>query len=273
MRKICVINQKGGVGKTTTTANIAYGLADAGKKVLVVDLDPQGNISQYFPVQEQNQDVFDVLVGSAELYECIQEVDEYISVLPSRETLTKAELMMAGEPGREGIMSRKLAGLSGYDYILIDCAPSLGLLNQNAMLFANEAFIPVSTDYLGVEGLKKIMAAMNTINDVFEHDLQITKVIPTMFDARVKHCKESLARIQNEFYEAATNPIRINSKLKDAPKYTKSIFELDRRSNGAKDYRQLVNHIIQDEEKYAADAVEESVEMPIREGGMVLMTF
>src|SRR5690606_23009994 len=127
---------------------------------------------------------------------------------------------------------------------------SLGLLNQNGMLFSTEAFIPVSTDYLGLEALQKILSAIHTINDVFGHSLKVTKVIPTMYDARLKHCRESLAHIQNEFYEAATDPIRVNSKLKELPKHHTSIFLFDKKSNGALDYKRLINHIIQQEDEY-----------------------
>jgi chromosome partitioning protein len=270
VRKICVINQKGGVGKTTTTVNIAYGLAEAGKSVLVIDFDPQGNVSKCFPITESKGDMHDILVDSANPNECLHKIKENLFVITSRETLVKAELIMAGESGREHLMIRKLAGLQDFDYILIDCAPSLGLLNQNAMLYCKEAFVPVSTDYLGLEGLKKMIATVNTMNDVFEHDLKITKVIPTLYDARLKTCKESLAKIQNEFYEAATNPIRTNSKLREAPKASKTIFEYAKSSNGAKDYKQLVGHVLHDEGEFSG---EKEVKVDVQEGGMVVAVF
>ncbi|MFT4310572.1 MAG: ParA family protein [Candidatus Woesearchaeota archaeon] len=267
MRKICIINQKGGVGKTTTTANIAHGLADMGKRVLAIDLDPQGNLSKFFNITQERKDIYSILIENADVQECIHEITPQLHFISSRETLTKAELIMSGEPGREGIMARRLAGLTQYDYILIDCAPSLGLLNQNGMLFASEAFIPVSTDYLGMEALQKILSAIHTINDVFGHSLRITKVIPTMYDARLKHCRESLAHIQNEFYEASTDPIRVNSKLKELPKHQASIFTFDKRSNGAQDYKKLINHIVQQEDEF------EQADVDIPQGGMVVTMF
>jgi chromosome partitioning protein len=270
VRKICIINQKGGVGKTTTTVNIAYGLAELGRKVLVIDLDPQGNIGTCLGAEQSSKDIYSIIIENADVNECIQEVAPNLSVITSRETLTKAELIMAGEQGREQILAKKLSSLQGYDYVFIDCAPSLGLLNQNAMLYCSEAFIPVSTDFLGVDGLKKIMAAINTINDVFEHELVITKVIPTMYDARMKICKESLARIQNDFYEAAANPIRANSKLKESPKHAKPILSFAKSSNGAKDYRRLINHIVHDEETWDKN---EDAPSEATEGGMVIAVF
>jgi chromosome partitioning protein len=175
---------------------------------------------------------------------------------------------MVGEPGRERILSRKLEGVSGFDYVVIDCAPSLGLLNQNSLLFCDEAFVPVSCDYLGIEGLKKIMATINTLNEVFDHDIEATKIIPTMYDARLKTCKLNLAKLQNEFYALVSDPIRINSKLKEAPEHSKPIYEYARSSNGSKDYRKLVDQVMHDE----ASRDDEETGIGIHEGGMVVTT-
>lgn len=255
MRKICIINQKGGVGKTTTTMNLAKGFANNDKRVLVIDFDPQGNVSECLGVRA-GKGIYEFLIEDAELEECVRPIETNLHVLSARETLTKAELILAGESSRETYLKRKLSDLRGYDYILLDCPPSLGLLNQNALIYADEAIIPTSTDTLGVEALAKMLDAIETINDVFGHSLRVAAIVPTLYDARLKTCRESLVMIQNAHYELVTEPVRTNSKLRESPKFKKSIFEHARSSRGAKDYRAVVDFILHqdggDEEEYQA---------------------
>lgn len=252
MRKICIINQKGGVGKTTTSVNLGWGLAKEGKKVLVVDLDAQGNISTCLPA-ESKKDLFDLLVEGADIGECISHVTDNLDIIKSKETITKAELILVGEQSRETVLRRKLEALKNYnyDYIILDCPPSLGLLNQNAILYSNEAIIPASTDVLGFDGLKKMVAAISKLNDVFGHSCTVTKIIPTLFDIRNKVCVSTLKQMQSEFYELVSDPIRINAKIKEAPSVKKAIFEYDKSSRGAEDYKNLVKQVIRDEKKFA----------------------
>ncbi|MBU0461386.1 MAG: AAA family ATPase [Nanoarchaeota archaeon] len=259
MRKICVINQKGGVGKTTTAVNLAVGLANAGKKVLILDLDPQGNINSCLPA-ESKKDIYDLLVENAKLNECTVQLNENLAIVPSRETLTKAELILVGEQSRETVLKRKLEKLSGYDYVLIDCPPSLGLLNQNAMIFADEAIIPASTDLLGLDGLRKITAALKKINEVFDHDIDISVVVPTMHDSRTKVCREVLKQMNKDFFGIVAEPIRINSKLKEAPGMKQSIFEYAKSSNGAKDYGKLVEMVLNSEKSANGYSVNRQLE-------------
>jgi len=247
MRKICVINQKGGVGKTTTTVNLAFGLAKKGKKVLIVDLDAQGNISDCLPISS-NKDIYNLLIGDASIEECTYNVCENLDVIPSCETLTKAEFILVGETNREKILRQKLSKVSGYDYVFIDCPPSLGLLNQNALLYADEAIIPASVDVLGFDALKKMESAMNKINEVFHHSIELAVVVPTMFDSRVKSCKEILKLMNKEYFNQIAEPIRTNSKIKESPSKKKSIFEYAKSSNGSKDYAKLVERVASEEE-------------------------
>lgn len=243
MRKICVINQKGGVGKTTTITNLAHGLATAGKKVLVIDLDPQGNVSTCLNARSE-RDIYDVLVGNENPSLCIKNVMQNLDLISSKETLTKAEVLLAAEQGRETVLKRKLANINNYDFVLIDCAPSLGLLNQNAMLYADEIFIPTSTDALGVVGLTTMIKAIEKLNEVFNHNAKITCVIPTLYDTRSKICKTTLQDLKNSFDGVLADPIRVSSKLKEAPKFGKSIFEYDKKGKAAKDYLSLVERIL-----------------------------
>ena len=248
MRKICIINQKGGVGKTTTTINLGAGLTRKGKKVLILDLDAQGNIASSLNL-ESYKDMFDFLFENAELGECIVRVGKDLDVVKARETLTKSEHFLAEEDEKEYLLRKKLADLKGYDYVLVDCPPSLGWLNQNAMLFADEAIIPATADFLGMDGLRKMAAAINHLNHHFDHNLKITKVIPTMFDKRSKICHQIIKEMQNEFYEVMADPIRVNTKLKECPMHKKSIFSYAPKSRGAEDYERLIRSVMRDEKK------------------------
>lgn len=269
MRKICIINQKGGVGKTTTTINIAAGLSRHDKKVLIVDFDAQGNIATSLKLKG-DKDIYNIITENADIDQCKKYLGQNLDVIPSRETLTKTEVLLAKIPNKEYVLRKKLRSLKGYDYVLIDCPPSLGILNQNALLYAQEAFIPVSTDFLGYDALIKMTKVIEAINNHFDHNIRITKVIPTMYDCRNKLCRSYLDKIRSQFYEVTTNPIRVNSKLKEAPEHGMSIFSYDKSSRGAKDYLEVVRMVLNEERKVLASYEEEEEElqledMPIQE--------
>ncbi len=243
MRTICIINQKGGVGKTTTAVNLAAGLSRNEKKVLLVDLDPQGNIDTSLRVKS-DYDVYDALIGSIPIYDAIVNVAKNLDIITSKETLTKAEYYLSRNPESRMLLKETLGKINGYDFIIVDCPPSLGILNQNALAFCREAFVPVSTDFLGYDALVKMNDVIKSIKKNYGNDIKITKIIPTMYDKRNKICKETLNTIQQEFPEFTSYPIRINSKLKEAPKYGKSIFSYANSSPGAKDYGKLVEDVL-----------------------------
>ncbi len=247
MRKICIINQKGGVAKTTTAVNLATALAANEKRVLIIDLDPQGNVGICLCVQN-NKTVYDLLVEDADPYDCITNVSQNLDVIPSDSSLAKAELIMSGQTSRETILQRKLEPIFNYDYVIIDCPPSLSLLNVNALLYANEAFVPVATDFLALDALKKMSQTISEINELFDHDIKITQVIPTLYDKRNKACVATLKEIKRGYDELVTNPIRMNSKLREAPSQGKDIFEYAKRSPGAVDYKKLAVTVMEAEE-------------------------
>ncbi|MBU0979894.1 MAG: ParA family protein [Nanoarchaeota archaeon] len=249
MRKICIINQKGGVGKTTTTVNLAAGLSRNDRKVLVLDLDAQGNIASCLPVTSQ-KDIFNFLLENADIGECITPMGRNLDIVRSNERIAKAEYYLSKEKFKEGVLRKRMQDIKGYDYVLIDCPPSLGLLNQNAMLYATEAIIPTTTEPLGIEAARKMVEILKQINDVFEHNISISKVVPTFFDRRNKICKTIYNEIQNEFYELTSDPIRINSKLKEAPLKKLSIYKYDKNGNGSKDYMSLVKSVMRDEPRF-----------------------
>jgi chromosome partitioning protein len=247
MRKICIINQKGGVGKTTTTINLAYGLANKKRRVLIVDLDAQGNISSSLNIKGEKS-VYDIVVKNANPKNCIVNVTKNLDIISSDSSLAEAEMVMAGKQQRETILKRKLDDLEDdYDYILLDCPPSLSLLNQNALLFAEEAFVPVATDHLSFLGLKQMSREIEQLNELFDHDLQIGAVIPTMFDKRRKSSRAILDKLNTEFNGVVMPFIRTNCKLAEAPAKGKSIYEYAKNSNGARDYTELVQAVLQKE--------------------------
>lgn len=249
MRKICIVNQKGGVGKTTTTINIATGLADRKKRVLILDLDAQGNVGTSLCVHSETN-MYHMLVEDAKPEDCIVNVNEYLDVIPSDKTLSHAELTLNGVASRETVLKRAMQDVNNYDYVIIDCPPTINLLNQNALVYSTEAFIPVATEYLALDALKKITATIDEMNKLFKLKLKITAIIPTMYDKRVKSCMETLVEIKKGFNGTVTHPIRVNSKLKDAPKKGQSIYEHAKYSRGAKDYRKLVDFVIAKEYYY-----------------------
>ena len=243
MRSICVINHKGGVGKTTTAVNLAAGLSRNDKSVLLVDLDPQSNVSVSLKV-DSPYNLYDALLGNIPLKRCIFNLGKNLDILTSKETLIKAEYHLANKTGAQMLLRDQLREINGYDYMIIDCPPSLGLLNQNILAFCKEAFVPTSTDYLGFDALKKMHLIVDKINSNYNHDIKITKVIPTLHDKRTRICKNTLAEMEKNYNGVVSNPIRVNSKLKEAPMHGKSIFSYAKSSNGAKDYGKLVENVL-----------------------------
>ena len=243
MRTICIINQKGGVGKTTTSINLAAGLSRKDKKVLLIDLDPQGNIDTSLKVKAEG-DLYEAIIGNQVIQQCITNIATNFDVITSKQSLNEAESFILEQEKPTSFLEKLFKGVNGYDFMIMDCPPSMGILNQNALSFCKEAFIPVSTDYLGFEALKNMIQIIQESNIKNGNEIKISKIIPTLYDRRNKICKETLAELQTEFSQLCSYPININSKLKEAPKYGKSIFSYAGSNRGSKDYAQLVEEIL-----------------------------
>lgn len=243
-RKICLINYKGGTGKTSTTVNLAHGLAQEGQRVLVIDTDPQGSSSFYLN-SENNYTLFDLLVKDIDPKLCITKARENLDIICSNERLYPAELQMAKMKNRNKILSKKLERLeNNYDFILIDCAPSLNLLNQNALQYCNEIFLPVSMDVLSLVGVKQLLTNVKVLNTISNHQIKISKVIPTFYDNRNKKTKQVYNSINRVFPDVISSPIRTCVSISESAGYKKTIFEFAPKSKGATDYRQLTKEVI-----------------------------
>lgn len=247
---IAVANQKGGVGKTTTSINLASGLAYLGKKVLLVDFDPQGNSSQGITGEDHDYpySVYDVLMGEIDAETAIKTLKiPPLDLLPATVDLAGADLEMANfKVGREKMLKNKLDPIKeNYDFILIDCPPSLGLLNTNALTAADSVLIPVQCEYYALEGLTQLLSTIRLVQRLFNEKLVIEGVLLTMFDARTKLSVEVQQDVRKYFKERVYKSfIPRNIKLSEAPSRGQSIFEYDIKSEGAKAYANLAKEVI-----------------------------
>lgn len=241
---IAVFNHKGGTGKTTSAVTLAAGLARAGKKTLLVDTDSQGNVAVSLGLKP-TRSLYHVLVMGLRLQDAIISARENLDVLAANETLAAAELYLAGRQNRDRVLSTRLAeAKANYDYIVVDCSPSLSLLNQNALVFADGVLCPVACDYLSLVGVRQVVKTVKNVNRLLSHPVQIWGVLPTMYDTRARICNEALETLQEHFGERCFAPVRSAIRVKEAPSQGQTLFEYAPDSNAAADYQLVVNRLI-----------------------------
>ncbi|MDC6367575.1 MULTISPECIES: ParA family protein [Flavobacteriaceae] len=246
---IAIANQKGGVGKTTTTVNLAASLGVLEKKVLLIDADPQANATSGLGI-----DVDSVEQGTYQLLEHTMNVDNVImqtdspnvDLIPAHIDLVAIEIELVDKDNREYMMKEALKDLGDrYDYVLIDCAPSLGLLTLNALTAANSVMIPIQCEYFALEGLGKLLNTVKSVQKIHNNDLDIEGMLLTMYDSRLRLSNQVVEEVKKHFADMVFDTIiQRNVRLSEAPSYGESIIKYDASSKGASNYLNLANEIL-----------------------------
>ena len=241
---VAVINQKGGTGKTTTTINLGSALSKLGKKVLLLDLDPQSNLSYSLAVSNPGATLAEVFLGTKKLSDILVE-KEGVTIAPGSNDLVDIEISLVSQPDRESFLKTILSELKGYDYVLIDCPPSLSVLTLNALTAAQEVLIPLQMEVLTLQGLDQIMNTVQKVKKAFNPKLKIKGIVVVMFDIRRKLSLEVLEYLKENLKEKIfSSHIRLNVKLAEAPSFGRSVLDYDGASNGAKDYTSLAREFV-----------------------------
>ena len=259
MRIIALMNQKGGVGKTTTTVNLGAALAELGKNVCLVDLDPQAHLTINYGVDPSPEitSLYNVLVEQCSFLEAVHSVGQNIALVPSSIDLAAAEIELVSILGREMLLKKRIESAEHeFDYMLLDCPPSLGLLTINALAVAHEVIVPMLPHFLALQGMAKLLETVQLVNRRMNPKLRVSGIVLTMFDSQTKLSNEVVAELKN-FIESAegkalpwagavifNSKIRRNIKLAESPSFGQHIIQYEPTSNGAADYRALAREVI-----------------------------
>lgn len=247
---IAISNQKGGVGKTTTTINLAASLVALEKTVLIIDADPQANATSGLGVKPSSPEytIYNSLLGEVDPKSCICETSvERLVILPSHTDLAGAEIELIKVPRREYVMRKITDILKGeYDYILIDCSPSLGLITVAALTAADSVIIPVQCEYFALEGISKLLNTLQIIKRKLNPNIDIEGFLMTMYDARTRHSNQIYEEVKKHFKSLVfSSVIHRNIRLSEAPSHGKSVLDFDMDSRGSQNYLQLAKELIQ----------------------------
>ncbi|HAP96631.1 ParA family protein [Epilithonimonas hominis] len=249
---IGVANQKGGVGKTTTAVNLASALGVLEKRVLLIDADPQANATSGLGVEEVNFSTYNLLEHSAEVIKCILPTSSpNVDIIPSHIDLVAAEIELVDRENREYMLREALKSVRDhYDYIIIDCAPSLGLITINALTAADSVIIPIQCEYFALEGLGKLLNTIKNVQKIHNQDLDIEGLLLTMYDSRLRLSNQVVEEVNSHFPEMVFETIiSRNVRLSEAPSFGESILSYDAESKGAIQYIQLAEEVLLKNEK------------------------
>ena len=246
---IAIANQKGGVGKTTTSINLSASLSSKGKKVLVIDADPQGNTTSGFGVEKNDLEntIYELMLSECSIKECIlNNVIPDVSIIPSNVNLAAAEIELIGIDRKEFILKREVEWIKeSYDYIIIDCPPSLNLLTLNAMTTADSVLVPIQCEYYALEGLSQLIHTINLVKERLNPDLEMEGVVFTMYDSRTNLSSQVVENVKDHLKQRVfSTMIPRNIRLAEAPSYGMPIHMYDSKSAGDEAYMQLANEII-----------------------------
>jgi len=257
-RIISLLNQKGGVGKTTTTVNLAAGIAEAGNKVLVIDLDPQTHLGLHFGIDDTAASVYDLLMDkTVTVKDALVKARKNIDLVTSEVDLAAAESELASKTDRHDLLSKKLSTVAdAYDYILIDCPPSLGLLTINALAASKELIVPMQTHFLALQGVSRLFETVQMLVGGLNPGLEVTGIVLCMHEKNTKLAREVVEDLE-KFFDSSRDsnapwrnciifdpPIRRNVKLAEAPSFGKTIFDYEPDCAGAKDYAKLAQSVM-----------------------------
>jgi chromosome partitioning protein len=247
-RRLAILNQKGGTGKTTTAVNLAAGVAERGHDVLLVDTDAQGNVGASLGIRG-DKTLYHVLVEGADPLAVAVPVRKHLDVITADATLAAAEIWLARQDVdvRSRVLTQRLNLMQvtrRYAYVVLDCGPSLNLLNQNALTYADEVVIPVTCDYLALVGVKQVLKTIKDVERHLSHSVRISAVLPTFYDGRTRLAREAYTTLRGHFRQKCLDPIRRSTPLAEAPANRKTIFEYAPESNGATDYKAVVDWLV-----------------------------
>ncbi len=248
-RRIGVLNYKGGTAKTTTVVNLGAGLAKRGKRVLCVDLDPQGSLAMCLGVRYEHS-LIHMLLDQVEPQDCIVQARDNLDVIAGDSNLLQAEGMLwrmnDSRAARQKLTSKLSVLDAEYDYVILDFSPSASILSESGLRYVRELIVPVSTSYLSMIGTRQVVETLKGIGRIPGHRVRLYLILPTLYSPRLRQDREILGILQRHFVDRVADPIRANIKLTEAPSHHKTIYEYSPRSGASAEYKRLVERVLSD---------------------------